>query len=145
MIPYSKHFSRVDCWSLQHLLQGLLKTDKVQGKDTEFSICFVVYRQDRNHTLSSVWQDKHGVELESLCNFTSGLGGVVSQSRMREKKEDTIEPSWSSRHKEQLYPHWVCVCQKYQGCWRSRTYKSMLSCRLNYLDYIRTLVRATTL
>lgn len=39
------------------------------------------------------------------------------------------------------YPHWVCVCQKYQGCWNSRTYKSMLLCSLNYLDCIRTQVR----
>lgn len=54
---------------------------------------------------------KHGVELKSLCNFTSGLGGVVSQSRRREKEEYTIEPSWSSGHKEQLYPHW-CVFAK---------------------------------
>lgn len=139
MIPYSKHSQGLIATTAVSAVGTIEDSHKVQGKDR--SLCLLCCVQTGQKPPPELCMTgKYRVELKSLCDFTSGLGGV-SVSQEWEERKSTIEPSWSSRHKEQLYPHWVCVCQKYQGCWLSRTYRGMLLCRLSYLDYIRTLVK----
>lgn len=119
--------------------------------------------KSKTTTLKRQW-NLYNVSQKQICSrggsrgkYSAGHKRGVSVGVSHLDPEELLSPvrqEWEGRESTQwgallglsstkscCCPRWVCVCQKYQGCWNSRSYKGMLLCPLNYLDYIRTQVR----
>lgn len=104
--------------------------------------------QDKNKCVQGVGSrdkyrvgQKRGVTVGASHLDLEELLSPVSQEWEGRKSTQQGDLLGLCNTKSCCYPRWVCVCQKYQGCWNSRTYKGMLLCSLNYLDYVRMQVR----